>query len=216
MAAGIRHSVRLTQRDRPVINQGATSGVIYQITVDGDPRRYIGSAISFSARKSAHRWMLRKGKHHCLALRSAVHKHGFEAVTVEVVETVQGQNLISREQHWLDSLSGQLFNTHTSAIGPTGRKKTPEEAEKSARHHRGKVVSAETRARLSAAMHGNENGKHQRRDTCGKGHLVTGENIYSYRVASGKIRRCCRICQQENNAKQHARRYPKPQPGEHL
>lgn len=192
-----------------MIDQSATSGVIYQITVDGDPRRYIGSAISFAARRSAHRWMLRKGKHHCLALRFAARKHGFDAVRFDIVETVEGANLIEREQLWLDSFAGKLFNTCTSAIGPTGRKKTREEAEKSARHHRGKIVSAETRARLSAAMRGNDNGKHSRREVCGSGHAMTGDNIYTYRVASGKIRRCCRACQQANNAKQHARRYPK-------
>lgn len=190
-----------------MIDQRATSGVIYQITVAGDPRRYIGSAASFKARKYAHRWMLRKNRHHCLALRAAVRKHGFDSVTIEVVETVDGENLIGREQHWLDANKGALFNTLTSALGPAGRKKTPEEAEKSAKHHRGKIVSAETRARLSAALKGKNNAK-PGKPFCGNGHAMAGTNIYSYKISTGKIRTCCRTCQKENNAKQHRRRYP--------
>lgn len=197
-----------------MIDQSATSGVIYQIKVAGDPRRYIGSAVSFKGRMYAHRWMLRSGRHHCLALRAAVRKHGFSSVAIDIVEVVEGQNLIEREQHWLDTLVGELFNTLTSAIGPTGRKKTPEEAEKSAKHHRGKIVSVETRARLSAAMKGKNNSK-PGKPFCGKGHAMAGDNIYSYRIFTGKTRVCCRTCQQENNAKQHRRRYPNPRGSHH-
>lgn len=196
-----------------MIDQHATSGVIYQITVAGDPRRYIGSATSFKDRKWAHRWMLRSRRHHCLALRSAVRKFGFDAVTIEIVEIVSGQNLIAREQHWLDNLRGALFNTLTSAIGPIGRKKTAEEAEKSAKHHRGKTVSAETRARLSAAMKGNTNGRFTARIMCKRGHHISGSNVYRY-MSKGKPKSVCRTCQDINNQIQHQRRYPKPT-GEH-
>lgn len=192
-----------------MIDKGATSGVIYQIAVKGNDRRYIGSALSFGARRSAHKWMLNAGRHHCVALRKAVRRHGIESVEFSIIEVVDGQNLIEREQFWLDRNAGQLFNTLTCAIGPKGRKKTPEEAEKSARHHRGKVVSAVTRDRLSAAMKGNTNGRFSARPFCGKGHPMTGNNVYLYRIASGSMRRACRICQAENNAKQSERRYPK-------
>lgn len=190
-----------------MIDQRATSGVIYQITVAGDPRRYIGSAASFKGRKWAHRWMLRSGRHHCLALRAAVRKYGFDATSIVIVETVDGANLIEREQHWLDTFRGRLFNTLTSAIGPAGHKKTAEQAEKSARHHRGKIVSAETRARLSAAMKGNTNGRFTARSICRRGHVITGENIYRY-MSKGRPKLVCRKCQDINNHIQHERRYP--------
>lgn len=191
-----------------MINKEATRGVVYRIRIVGDRRRYIGSAANFAKRLYAHRWMLRSGRHHCAALRQAVAKAGFDKVRFEIVENVDGLYLVDREQYWMNHYAIRLFNVCLSSLGPAGNKKTPEQAEKSARHHRGKIVTAETKARLRAAMLGNTNGHHQAKERCGKGHLMAGDNLYFYKT-KGKTRRCCRSCQQENNAKQHARRYPK-------
>jgi group I intron endonuclease len=185
-------------------------GVIYQIVIRGGSRTYIGSAAVFHNRKRAHLGMLRRGNHHCIGLRRAVAKYGMDAVSWVILEEVSDHSLLLvREQAWIDRFWGRLYNASPSASSILGFKKTAEQREKSAHHHRGKVVSAETRKKIGRALRGNTNGRHGAKPVCGKGHPMSGDNLYTYTIASGAKRRACRICQAENNARQHARRYPR-------
>ena len=128
-------------------------GVIYAIWIDGRPKRYIGSTIAWRRRWSLHRYLLSVGRHHSIYLQRAVFKYGVDQVRIGVLETlVDDTRLVEREQFWMDQYHGLLYNVAPLAGSNIGVRKTPEQKEKSARFHRGRKRSAETRARQSAAM----------------------------------------------------------------
>lgn len=183
--------------------------VIYQIIVVGDGRSYIGSASYFPTRKSHHLWNLRNRTHHCLKLGRAVAKHGLEAVSFNILETVPDRaNLLECEQHWLDQHQGKLFNVSPTATPGASLRLTPEQKAAVSKFHKGRKRSIETMAKMSASMKGNTNGRGCGKPLCGKGHPMRGDNLYTYKIASGSIRRACRICQIANADRQHVRRYP--------
>lgn len=115
-------------------------GVIYQIWIDGGSRTYVGSAHNLTYRKRSHLSLLRKGTHHCRALQNAVKKYGFDAISWIVLEEVDDRtSLIEREQAWLDSMKGKLYNKSPTAGSRLGAK-----------------MSVEARAKISASLMGNQ------------------------------------------------------------
>lgn len=133
------------------------SGVIYKITFTGSKsgRCYIGSTIRFAERMSHHKWLMRAGKHHSIAMQRAAEKYGISAFNVEILETAPRDILIAREQHWMNVFSGHLYNCSPFAVPMLGIKKTLEQKERSASFHRGRKRSPETKALLSARMKSN-------------------------------------------------------------
>lgn len=169
-------------------------GVIYQIVIAGGRRSYIGSTRRFGYRKSHHLFMLRAGRHHCIGLTRAVAKYGMDAISWKILETVDdAAKLIEREQHWMDQFKGCLYNASLMAAAPLGLKKTAEQIEKSARFHRGRTRSHETRSRMSASMKGNTNGRHTRLEVCKRGHRLEEGNLY-FRTRGNRTERTCKAC----------------------
>ena len=115
-------------------------GVIYQIVIAGGSRTYVGSAHNLVYRKRAHLSLLRKGTHHCRALQNAVNKYGIDAVSWVVLEEIEDRaSLIAREQVWLDSLKGRLYNKSPTAGSRLGA-----------------TMSASAKAKISASLKGNQ------------------------------------------------------------
>ena len=169
-------------------------GVIYQIVIAGGNRTYVGSARRFAYRKACHLWMLRDNKHHCIGLARAVKKYGMEAISWLILETVEDDTkLLICEQVWLDRFAGRLYNASPQASSVLGLKKSAEQKERSAKFHRGRKRSDETRARMSHSMKGNTNGRHTRQDLCKRGHLLADDNLYT-RSRKGRTERSCKTC----------------------
>lgn len=182
------------------------TGCVYQIRFMGGRGSYIGSTAHFARRKAHHLYLMRAGKHHAVGLQRAFNKYGEEWLLFIVLEECAVDALIDREQAWLDELRGKLYNRSPSAAAPRGLVKTPEQREKSAKFHRGRKRGDECKARMSRAMKGNTNGRHTAKAFCGKGHPMSGDNLYIYTIASGKRRSCCRECMLANNRLQNQRR----------
>lgn len=67
---------------------------------------YIGSSVNYNYRKWIHLHDLRKGKHHSPILQNSWNKHGESAFIFGVVEEIEEkEELIEREQHYLDVLN---------------------------------------------------------------------------------------------------------------
>lgn len=81
---------------------------IYAIFVETNNRIYIGSASkSFLRRFRQHRSQLKRGIHHTAGLQNAVNKHGLSCLTfavVEVLDTSERQDILDREQAWIDAI----------------------------------------------------------------------------------------------------------------
>ena len=115
-------------------------GVIYQIIIEGGSRTYIGSAHRLPYRKASHLSLLRKGAHHCRALQNAFAKYGEAAMSWVILENVEDRNnLIEREQVWLDQHKGRLYNRSPTAASRLGA-----------------TMSDEARAKISASLKGNQ------------------------------------------------------------
>ncbi len=78
---------------------------IYKITCIPTGKIYIGSSLCIRKRWYTHRTNLRRGSHNNAYLQNAWDKHGADAFTFEVIESVLFvEDLMSREQYYLDTL----------------------------------------------------------------------------------------------------------------
>ena len=113
--------------------------VIYKISNNINSRFYIGSAKNFNYRKATHKSNLLKNKHHNKPMQAHVNKYGFETLIFEIIENCNIENLIEREQFYIDTLN-PYFNTRRIAESNIGIKWT-EEQKTNARISRSKRVN---------------------------------------------------------------------------
>jgi len=113
-------------------------------------KRYVGSAVHFQKRWSAHRVALRKGSHPNIKLQRAWNKHGESVFVFEVLEQVENKaDLIVAEQKWIDVYHAATvgYNIAPKAGSSLGRKASPETKVKLSQAHKGKKFSEEKRQR---------------------------------------------------------------------
>lgn len=100
--------------------------VIYKIVNMVNGFLYVGSAVSEGQRKRRHFTDLKNNCHHSRYLQRAFNKYGIASFTFSVIEIVEEKNnLIKREQHWLDTLKPQ-YNISPTAGNSFGVKHTKE------------------------------------------------------------------------------------------
>lgn len=77
---------------------------IYKIVnkISGD--LYVGSSCQLDTRKTTHFRNLRKGNNHCKILQRAYSKYGEESFEFIIIEYCEKDNLIIREQYYLEQL----------------------------------------------------------------------------------------------------------------
>lgn len=131
---------------------------IYCITCIPTGKIYIGSAVILRYRWNKHVRELQNNKHSNSHLQHAWNKYGEASFVITVLEYCDKENLLEREQYYLDTwqpfkLRG--FNIARSARSPqAGRKLTPEHRARIAAGNTGKPKSAECRAKISIAHTG--------------------------------------------------------------
>lgn len=113
---------------------------IYQIEHVASGKKYIGSARRIRRRISKHKTDLRAGKHHCSKLQRSWDKYGEDAFAFSVVEPIADEaQLLAREQHWIDTEQTLTAGFNICPVAGSCR---------------GRVVTPEHRAKLSAAQSG--------------------------------------------------------------
>lgn len=152
-------------------HQPTTSSGIYLIRCIPSGKVYVGSAVRFASRWYEHRWDLAKGTHHSVLLQRAWNKYGAEAFEFVILENCPRDQLRCREQHYMDTLKSyepaQGFNINRDAKTRLGMPTSEAAKAKISAFQKGKIVSQETRARMSAAFRGrkySEEYKEQRRN----------------------------------------------------
>lgn len=125
--------------------------VIYRITCTANQKFYIGSTVNKNQRWARHRKDLRLGTHPNKNLQASWSKYGEAAFVFEVLEVLQGADeLFAAEQKYLDAHAGKdyCFNWALYAGAPLRGKTGP------GTPNYGRVFGPEMRARLSAAVSG--------------------------------------------------------------
>jgi group I intron endonuclease len=135
---------------------------IYQILNKVNGKSYVGSAVDIEKRWIVHRSNFNNNKREHPYLHNAWDKYGEEAFQFNVLEYVQNpQWLIEIEQYWIDFLetANPLFGYNACPIAGNnmGLKLREETKIKIGMAHKGKIVSEETRKKLSDANKGRNN-----------------------------------------------------------
>lgn len=102
---------------------------IYKILNKVNNNFYIGSAVNFLKRKNVHFHHLRKNTHHSPHLQNAWNKYGEENFEFEILEMCSLEELIDREQCYLDTLN-PTYNVAKVAGSLRGYRFTEEQKKK--------------------------------------------------------------------------------------
>lgn len=138
---------------------------VYKISSNSTGRFYVGSAKSFSLRKSGHLCDLRKKRHRSVFLQRHYDKYGIDDLNFEILEIVEDVNLLlQREQFYLDLLKPH-FNSSPTAGNCLGMKMSDETKNKlrvlntgDKNRFYGKSHSEESKRKMSEANKGKSAG----------------------------------------------------------
>lgn len=111
---------------------------IYAIMNIVNGKQYVGSAVNIPGRWRVHRHHLRARTHTNRYLQHAWNKHGEAAFTFTILEECPREQLIEREQHWIDTLNTvhSGYNRVPQAGSHLGLRLTPEQCAKFAERQR--------------------------------------------------------------------------------
>jgi group I intron endonuclease len=133
---------------------------IYQIMNGENYHMYVGSAVDFGKRWNWHRSRLNSGKHHSVYLQRVWDKYGEGVFEFSEIEFVEKEDLISKEQFYLDLLKPE-YNVSISAtggdLGSVVRKKLSMAA-KGNKVNLGRKFSEEHKLRIGESNKGKRSG----------------------------------------------------------
>lgn len=118
---------------------------IYKITYTLTGAFYIGSAANFEQRFTRHRKQLEAGTHHSKFMQRVYTKHGLDALVFEIIERCEREQLLIREQHYLDTLNPSM-NSYKTAGSPMGFKPTEEQRRRQSERQKGRKVKFSAQA----------------------------------------------------------------------
>src|ERR1035437_2701812 len=133
---------------------------IYSWTNKIDNKVYVGQDTNMPHRYSEHMYEIKKGNHFNKHFQSAVNKYGIENFTYE--EMVCGpfdlEDLTEIEQFYIDKykVENRCYNILPANKSRLGTKHTQETKNKISKVHKGKVVSEESRNKMSVSRIGNK------------------------------------------------------------
>lgn len=126
--------------------------VIYKILCKSSNKFYIGSATWYSKRKDKHLWGLRNGKHCNPYLQNAWNKYTESDFEFIVIEQCTAENLLEKEQYWLDNTKcydrNIGYNISKLASSKKGTKMPDSAKKKIGDFWRGKKHSEERRQKM--------------------------------------------------------------------
>ena len=131
---------------------------IYQIICLTNTKVYIGSSVAIEKRWNEHRSDLRRNVHHSQHLQRAWNKYGEDVFVFEIIETVERDSLLKREQYYLDNLKpwdrSIGFNSCKRAENTLGFRHTKDSKRKMSLSRKGRKHTEETKRKMSEAQKG--------------------------------------------------------------
>lgn len=132
---------------------------VYQIILKADGRSYIGSAVNIITRWKDHRLNSKKEKD-IQVISRAIAKYGVDAFTWNILETCPVNQLLIREQYWLDLIrpfadENRGFNVRKIANSNIGIKRSIESRKKQSKTMSGRLKTEEHKLNMSKSWHKN-------------------------------------------------------------
>lgn len=157
---------------------------IYQIRNQVNGNRYIGSAVNIRKRWQEHVSGLRNRRHHSRYLQRAFDKYGESAFLFEVLERVEPEALVAREQHFLDVLAPE-YNIASTAGSQLGCRRSLESRRKMSERKKGGRLTEGHRRKIGEALLGHQVTNETRRklSIANTGYRHTGESKQKMRKA---------------------------------
>lgn len=122
---------------------------VYQIKNTANGKCYVGSSFAFGRRWNRHIRELRGNIHPNAKLQAAWNKYGPENFEFSVVECVEKDVILEREQFWIDSVDPE-YNICKVAGNTSGVRPGADARLKMSMAKIGKTVSKEAREKISA------------------------------------------------------------------
>lgn len=126
---------------------------VYEIVNTVNGKRYIGSSVNLSRRRSAHYADLEGSRHGNAHLQSAFDKYGIDNFEFRTLLLCDPENCLMYEQMCIDALKPE-YNILPTAGNRLGSAASDEARRKNSEAHKGIRPSEETRAKLSEASKG--------------------------------------------------------------
>ena len=126
---------------------------IYTIINHSNGKLYIGSTNNLYNRYHNHFSTLKRNLHFNKFMQNSFNKHGLENFEFIVIEKCKEEDLIEREQHYLDVIMPD-YNIRKLAERNTGIIFSEERRRKISQSNMGRVTSEETRKKISLANTG--------------------------------------------------------------
>ena len=128
---------------------------IYQIINISNDKRYIGSAVDLKKRKREHFQQLKKNTHSNRYLKNAYNKYGVDNFKFEVLLYCSKEDLIFYEQRAINAYDFKtLYNIAPTAGSALGVKHTDEVNIAKSKRQKGRIVTEETRLKISIGHKG--------------------------------------------------------------
>lgn len=169
-------------------------GVIYSIVNKINDATYIGSAIgNGNSRWIRHEKDLKANNHHSIHLQRAYNKYGIDNFQFVVLENVNDDKILTKEQEYLDDRKNNYpanlnYNICWTAGNCSGRKFSDTTIKQMSNSHLGKTIPQEVRDKLSKSHGDRANKTYQ---------LISPENKIT---TFTNIRKFCRDNNLENGA----------------
>lgn len=121
---------------------------IYKIENIQNGKFYIGSAVTLNIRKNKHFNELKKNTHYNTYLQNSYNKYGLEAFEFLILEECNKEQLIEREQYYIDTLK-PAYNICPIAYSTLGRIPTIETKLKMSKSQTGRKHSEKSKLKMS-------------------------------------------------------------------
>jgi len=125
---------------------------IYLFTNTISQKHYVGKSVELGERKTTHLCALRSGYHHNRYLQAAWDKHGEAAFTYAVLQYCDEADLLEWEDWWMEQLDSRNPSRGYNLRSAEHYRHSEESKARIAATSKGKVVTPESRVRMSAAQ----------------------------------------------------------------
>lgn len=136
---------------------------VYQIKNVVNDKIYVGSAIDIDYRWSKHVYDLKNDRHHNIHLQRAWSKYGEDKFVFEILELTEKKKemILEKEQFWMNKTKcferHYGYNIYKNPRSPLGIKRSRAFREKLSKIAQARVVSEETKEKISLSMRGEKN-----------------------------------------------------------